>query len=92
MSTLDGTLLWQRAVALSLGETPLEANGMVYTPDNLSIDALNTHDGTRLWSRNADADSSFGTPLFVHNVLFVAEQRNPREMFKLAIFMLRIEY
>lgn len=77
MSTLDGTLLWQRAVGLPLGETLLEANGVVYTPDDLSIDALSVHDGTRLWSRDADSDSSFGTPLFVHNVLFVAEQPVP---------------
>ncbi len=77
MSTLDGTLLWQRAVGLPLGERLLEANGVVYTPDDLSIDALNAHDGTRLWSRDADSDSSFGTPLFVHNVLFLAEQPMP---------------
>jgi len=77
MSTLDGTLLWQHEVGLGVGETPLEANGVVYTPDDLSIDALNAHDGTRLWSRDADSDSYFGTPLFVHNVLFVAEQPVP---------------
>jgi outer membrane protein assembly factor BamB len=77
MSTLDGTLLWQREVDLPLGETLLEANGVVYTPSGLSLDALSVHDGTRLWSRDADPDSSFGTPLFVHNVLFVAEQPVP---------------
>jgi outer membrane protein assembly factor BamB len=77
MSTLDGALLWQRQVGLPLGETLLEANGVVYIPSGISIDALNVHDGTRLWSRDADPDWSFGTPLFVHNVLFVAEQPVP---------------
>jgi outer membrane protein assembly factor BamB len=77
MSALDGALLWQREVSLPLGETLLEANGVVYTPSGISIDALNAHDGTRLWRRDADPDSSFGTPLFVHNVLFVAEQPVP---------------
>jgi outer membrane protein assembly factor BamB len=37
MSTLDGALLWQRQVGLPLGETLLEANGVVYTPSGISI-------------------------------------------------------
>jgi outer membrane protein assembly factor BamB len=77
LSTLDGALLWHREVGLPLGETPLEANGVVYTSVGLSIEALNAHDGTLLWHRDADPDSFFGTPLFIHNILFVAEAPAP---------------
>jgi len=77
LSTLDGALLWHREVGLPLGETPLEANGVVYAPTGLSIEALNVHDGTLLWNRDADPDSLFDTPLFIRNVLFVAESPAP---------------
>ncbi|HEY7417277.1 MAG TPA: PQQ-binding-like beta-propeller repeat protein, partial [Ktedonobacteraceae bacterium] len=77
LSTLDGALLWQREVGLPLGEPPLEANGVVYASVGFAIEALNAHDGTLLWSQDADADSAFSTPLFVHNVLFVAEDPAP---------------
>jgi outer membrane protein assembly factor BamB len=77
LDATNGDLLWKldpREGGLS-SDAAVEANGVVYVPDYISLYALHAQDGSLIWKQTGNALSAFGTPLVLQNVLLVSSSQ-----------------